>query len=76
MVVLARTSVPPCFSVMAMPMVTPALWAMPTLRGSYSVARIFGSHFSARSGCKRIAGTLAKVMVSGQPLPASAWLCR
>ncbi|MNT86302.1 hypothetical protein D3C72_2265740 [compost metagenome] len=70
--VLARTSVPPCFSVMAIPMVTPALWAMPTLRGSYFVARIFGSHCSARSGCRRIAGTLANVMVSGQPLPASA----
>ncbi|MNN52382.1 hypothetical protein D3C81_1670750 [compost metagenome] len=74
--VLARTSVPPCFSVMAMPMVTPALCAMPTLRGSYSVARTFGSHCSAMFACKRRAGTLAKVMVNGQPLPASAWLCR
>ncbi|MNH35565.1 hypothetical protein D3C79_962590 [compost metagenome] len=74
--VLARTSVPPCFSVMAMPMVTPVFCSMGRLRGSYSVERIFGSHFSAISGCRRRAGTLAKVMVSGQPVPASAWLCR
>ncbi|MCY1353735.1 hypothetical protein D9M69_400880 [compost metagenome] len=59
LVVLARTSVPPCFSVIAMPMVTPAFSLIGTLRGSYSVARIFGSHFSARSGCSFSAGTLA-----------------
>src|SRR5574344_1497071 len=56
-VVLARTSVPPCFSVMAMPMVTPAFCSMPTLRGSYSLARIFGTQISATSGCRRRAGT-------------------
>ena len=59
-----------------MPMVTPAFCAMGTLRGSYSVARIFGSQASAMSGCNLSAGTAAKVMVSGQPLAASAWLCR
>ncbi len=59
-----------------MPMVTPAFCSIGTLRGSYSRERIFGSHFSARSACRRIAGTLAYVMVNGQPVPASAWLCR
>src|SRR5690606_41901889 len=75
-VVLARTSVPPCFSVMAMPMVAPRLSPTGTLRGSYSVASTLGSHFAATSDCNFKAGTLAKVMVSGQLLPASAWLDR
>jgi hypothetical protein len=42
----------------------------------FSGPSTLGSQTAATSGCRRSAGTLAKVMVSGQPLPASAWLCR
>ncbi len=62
-VVLARTSDPPCFSVMAIP--HSALVA-----GSGSVRR--GSHSAASEGVCRIAGIDAYVIDSGQPTPASA----
>ena len=41
---LARTSVPPCFSVMPMPMVTPRFSAAGAKLLSYSRDRIFGTH--------------------------------
>lgn len=39
-----------CFSVMAMPNVTPSFSGAGTLRGSYAWARMRGSHSAARSG--------------------------
>ena len=74
--VFARTSEPPCFSVMAMPIVSPAFWLSGTLRGSYTGAVIFGNQASASAGVVRRAGTAANVIVIGQMCPASAWLCR
>src|SRR5689334_4328234 len=56
-VVFARTSEPPCFSVIAMPMVTAVFPAAGTERGSYMDARIFGVHCAARSGWWRNAAT-------------------
>jgi len=58
-VVLARTSEPPCFSVIAMPMSTPALSPGGRSPGSYSVAVMRGSQTAARSGLARRAGTAA-----------------
>src|SRR5207237_6925701 len=57
-VVLARTSEPPCLSVIAMPQNAP----------STAVSR--GSHSAASSGAARSAGTAANVIVIGQPNPA------
>ena len=74
-VLLVRTSEPPCFSVMAMPMVTPCFCSTGTLRGSYTREVILGSHTLDSSGCRRSEGTAAKVMVMGQPWPASTWVC-
>jgi hypothetical protein len=69
-VVLARTSEPPCFSVMPMPSVTPRFCDDGTLRPSYSGAIAFASH----SGSERCnTGTAAYVIVKGQLVPASAW---
>ena len=59
-VVFARTSEPPCFSVIAIPQKAP------------SIAVRRGSHSAASSGSARSAGTAAKVIVTGQPKPASA----
>ena len=72
-VVLARTSVPPCFSVMPMPMVTPYFSAIGRNAGSYSRDRIFGSHTDASEMCfSAISGaTQAWVMVMGQRWPGS-----
>src|SRR5215468_9531966 len=64
-VVLARTSVPPCFSVMPMPMVTERLCAAPLKRLSYSRAKIFGIQERASSGSTDRVGTEALVMVMG-----------
>jgi hypothetical protein len=73
-VVLVRTSVPPCFSVMPMPMVTPRLAPAGLKALSYSRARIFGTHPLASSGCSSSAGTAALVMVIGHWCPASIWI--
>src|SRR5262249_29121174 len=64
LVVLARTSVPPCFSVMPMPMVTERLCAAPAKLLSYSRAKIFGIQW-ASSGSNDRVGTEALVMVMG-----------
>jgi len=70
-VLLARTSEPPCFSVIAMPKVAPLFSSTGMQRGSYDRAVTFGSHSAAISGCRRSAGTTAYVIVSGQHTPAS-----
>src|SRR5699024_2774270 len=70
-VVLARTSEPPCFSVMAMPNSTPDLVAGSRSCGSYSRDSSAGSHSAASPGLMRSDGTTACVMDSGQPCPAS-----
>jgi len=75
-VVLARTSLPPCFSVIAMPTSAARLSSSGHMRGSYSVPTRRGSSASASSGSWRRAGTQAKVMVSGQHEPASTWASR
>ncbi len=59
----ARTSEPPCRSVIAIPQSASPL-----------VSR--GTHSAARSGCPRSAGTAANVIESGQPTPASTWPSR
>ena len=58
-VMLARTSEPPCFSVMAMPKSAPRFWSAGIMRGSYSSDLMRGSHSSASSGCRRSTGTAA-----------------
>ena len=70
--VLARTSVPPCFSVMPMPMVT-ALFCMAGLFVlSYLRDRIFRPHSRCTCGETDRAATEALVMVSGQRWPHSS----
>ena len=71
-VVLARTSEPPCFSVMAMPAIALGFSLAGSRRPSYVRAISRGSHSAASSGCARSAGTTAKVIVMGQAKPASA----
>ena len=59
-VVLARTSEPPCFSVIAIPQIAePFSAAVFDVSGSYVVDVISGSHSAASSGCARRAGTTA-----------------
>ncbi len=66
---LARTSEPPCFSVIPIPASSPALPARSP--GSYRVAVSPGSYAAARPGSCRSAGTTAYVIETGQPCPAS-----
>ena len=56
-VVLARTSEPPCFSVIPMPASAPGFSVAGRSRGSYSEERMRGSHSAASSGWWRSAGT-------------------
>ena len=57
-VVLARTSEPPCFSVIAIPQRAPALSGAGRRRSpSYAFEVSRGSHSAATSGCVRNAGT-------------------
>ena len=56
-VVLARTSLPPCFSVIAIPASAPDLSAAGRADGSYSVEVSRGSHSAARPASARRAGT-------------------
>lgn len=49
-VVLVRTSEPPCFSVMNMPMVAPVFSVIGMSRGSYDVDSSRGIHSSAIAG--------------------------
>src|ERR1019366_3464113 len=53
---LARTSDPPCFSVMAMPINAPLFSPRGRRRGSYRVETMVGSHSRASSGSRRITG--------------------
>ena len=69
-VVFARTSEPPCFSVIAIPHSALALPGAVS-DGSYDVAVSRGSHSAASSGCARSAGTAAKVIVIGHAKPPS-----
>ena len=64
-VVFARTSEPPCFSVIAMPQVAPSLPGRS--EPSYSFESRRGTHSESFS-----AGTAANVIVIGQQNPASA----
>mmetsp|Transcript_10094 Transcript_10094/g.29932 ORF Transcript_10094/g.29932 Transcript_10094/m.29932 type:complete len:209 (-) Transcript_10094:213-839(-) len=77
-VVLARTSEPPCFSVMDMPSVALCLASSGTSRSSYPRALSRGSH--ARPTADRVAdvraGVPANVMVTGQQTPGSSWYMR
>ena len=73
-VVLARTSDPPCFSVIAIPRSAPVFACTGAERRSYVVERNLGSHSAASSGLARRAGMPAYVMDIGHPKPASAWV--
>ena len=70
-VVLARTSEPPCFSVIDMPAMSPRLPSGARSPKSYSSDVSSGSYCAARSGCRRRAGMAAYVIETGQPCPAS-----
>ncbi len=72
-VVLVRTSEPPCFSVIDMPAIRPCLASGGRGPKSYAVEESSGPYAAARSGCARSAGTDAYVMEIGQPWPGSAW---
>ncbi len=67
----ARTSLPPCFSVIPIPNSAPALRCAGRRSRSYTSDVSRGSHSAASSGSVRRAGTAACVIDSGQPLPAS-----
>ena len=56
--VLARTSLPPCFSVIAMPARAPSLPDAGSSRQSYTGDVSRGSHSLANSGSARNAGTI------------------
>ncbi len=71
-VVFARTSLPPCFSVIPMPNSTPPFCAAGRSPSSYTCEVSRGSHSAASSGSVRSAGTAAWVIETGQPCPASA----
>ena len=58
-VTLARTSEPPCFSVIPMPARAPALSTAGRRPGSYVVAASSGVHSLATAGSARSAGTAA-----------------
>ncbi len=73
MVVLVRTSEPPCFSVIDMPAIRPLLVRGARSPKSYSGVVSSGSSHSASAGVARSAGTAAYVMVIGQMCPASTW---
>lgn len=75
-VVLARTSEPPCFSVIAMPARQPAFSAGDRKPKSYDRAVSRGVHCAASSSSAASAGTAAWVMDNGHPLPGSAWFHR
>lgn len=73
-VVLARTSEPPCFSVIDMPAISPRFVPGSRNPKSYSVDASSGSYFSVSSEFARNAGTAAYVIEIGQVCPASDWL--
>src|SRR5699024_4417996 len=69
MVELARTSEPPCFSVIPMPAIAPAFVVASRRPKSYLREASNGSQRAASSGEWRRAGTAALVMVMGQMCP-------
>ncbi len=72
-VVLARTSEPPCFSVIAMPAMSPRFSEGLRRPKSYSRLASPGTQRSAMAGSTCSAGTAAYVIEIGQPCPASTW---
>ncbi|CAM5239509.1 hypothetical protein SBADM41S_06782 [Streptomyces badius] len=71
-VVLARTSVPPCFSVIPIPASRPRLAVGVLSPGSYTRPVSSGSYVFARSGERRSAGTTAYVIETGHRCPCSS----
>ena len=69
---MEETSLPPCFSVMPMPMVMPAFSPTGRAEESYCRERMIGSQFSAIDGVWASAATEALVIVIGQTWPHSA----
>ena len=70
-VVPARTSEPPCFSVIAMPISALRFCSFGSRRGSYSREYSRGSHSSAIHGDPSIEATAAWVIDTGQACPGS-----
>ena len=70
--VLARTSVPPCFSVMPMPSVSPVLSAGALCEGSYLRLMTRGAHSRNSVGLAITAASEALVMVIGHRCPVSS----
>ena len=68
---LARTSEPPCFSVMPMPASAPVFSATGRSPGSYDGAASRGVHSLAIASSTRSAGIAAYVIEIGQPCPGS-----
>jgi hypothetical protein len=68
-VVLARTSEPPCFSVIDMPKIADVLSA--DSPGEYSRFSARGTHCAATSGCSSSDGITACVIDTGQACPGS-----
>ena len=75
-VVLARTSEPPCFSVMPMPSHIDALSATGRSRGSYSWLNSLPCSYCHSAGSFCSSGMAAVVMVAGHSVPCSTWPCR
>ncbi|MNT20273.1 hypothetical protein D3C72_1555770 [compost metagenome] len=74
-VVLVRTSLPPCFSVMPMPTVIEVLPSSGMSRGSCTWAASLSRRSAYSAALRRITGMQALVMVVGQVEPDSIWLC-
>ena len=74
--VLVRTSLPPCFSVMPMPTVIERFCASGMSRASCSSEPSSGAATPYSAGFRRTSGMQALVMVVGQVEPDSIWLCR
>ena len=70
----ARTSDPPCRSVIAMPAIAPVFSPASTRRGSYSLDVSRGSQAAASPAWARSAGTAAYVIDMGHACPGSTWL--
>ena len=70
-VTLARTSEPPCFSVIPMPHSAPRFSLTGRSPGSYVVEASSGVHSLASASSTRSAGIAAYVIEIGQPWPGS-----
>jgi hypothetical protein len=71
--VLARTSEPPCFSVIPIPSVMPDFSRHGRNAGSQRRDRMPGSSLQARSGAAASVATAARVIVTGHMWPFSTW---